>query len=136
MALWSTVLLWDVVAIWRGEGLWWAFAYWSIALGLAFALPAMIAGVIDLLAIAAGSKAERVAAWHMMIMGAAASLFLVNLLIRDGPDIPQRPLDTVAVALSAGGLALLAVGGWLGGTLVYRFGVGREEGAAGAGSGP
>jgi len=31
-----------------------------------------------------------------------------------------------ALALSFVGAALLAVGGWLGGTLVYRHGVGRE----------
>jgi uncharacterized membrane protein len=34
------------------------------------------------------------------------------------------PPSTLALALSGLGLAALLIGGWFGGTLVYRFGVG------------
>jgi uncharacterized membrane protein len=126
IGLWSAALLWDVIGLWRGEPLWWAMSYWSIALGLGVALLAMTAGVADYATVPQGTPAYRYGAWHAAFMSGAALTFLGNLLLRGGTNPPAGSQAWAAVGLSAAGVLMLAIGGWLGGALVYRFGVGRD----------
>ncbi|MNV91239.1 hypothetical protein D3C71_1857170 [compost metagenome] len=69
--------------------------------------------------------AMRVAYWHMGTMLIAGTLFTVRLLLRLEELHPLEP-DTLSLLLDAAGFFCLAVGGWLGGTLVYHHGVGRS----------
>ncbi|MDE2293699.1 MAG: DUF2231 domain-containing protein, partial [Elusimicrobia bacterium] len=68
--------------------------------------------------------AERTADRHAVVMAAASGLEALGLLLRAGPGAPAHPLPAAAVALFAAGA--LMVGGWLGGELVYRHGVGVQ----------
>jgi uncharacterized membrane protein len=126
IGLWSAALLWDVLGLWRGEPVWWAISYWSIALGLGVALLAMTAGAVDLAAVPDGAPAYRYGVWHAALMSGATLAFLGTLLLRGGAAAPTGWLALAAVGLSAAGVVMLAIGGWLGGALVYRFGVGRD----------
>lgn len=127
VALWPASLLWDVVGLWRGDPLWWQLSFWCLALGLIAALPAIAAGFLDYASLPNDHPAMGTANAHLAIMAGATTGFLVSLLLRGGPAVsgPSPPL--LAVGLSAVGAVLLVVGGWLGGTLVYRYGVGRLD---------
>jgi uncharacterized membrane protein len=97
-------------------------AYWLIAIGVLGALAAALVGFLDLLALPSGTRVQRVALAHMGVNLAATTAFAVDYLLRrsrlDDPDVSWG-----LVALTCGALALLAVGGALGGELAYRFGV-------------
>ena len=82
--------------------------------GLAMAVLAMIAGGLELRRIDARSEAMRVATQHMMAMATVWMCFVAALLL--------TPM--AAAAAAALGFCLIGVGGWLGGRLVYEFGVG------------
>ncbi|MEV0428434.1 DUF2231 domain-containing protein [Micromonospora sp. NPDC050495] len=93
-------------------------ARWLIGLGVVGALAAALVGFLDLFAIPTGTRAFRTALAHMAINLAVTGGYAVNFALRDGGPPGAGPL-----ALSAVGLAGLAVGGYLGGELAYRYGV-------------
>jgi len=125
VACWSLAVVADVAGLWFGETAW----RWSgglLAVGCGMALAAMVAGLMELPHVPEGA-AMRVAYWHMGAMLAAGTLFCARLLLRLEDARPLAP-DTVSLLLDAGGFACLAAGGWLGGKLVYRHGVGHYGG--------
>lgn len=94
-------------------------------LGLAVALPAMTAGLVD--AARLEGEAEATALRHMILMGVAAAAYLGSALghFAAGGFAARPPL--IAGALSATGFALMIAGGWYGAELVYRLGVGVRK---------
>ena len=61
-----------------------------------------------------------------MLMMASWSFYAVSLFLRlDGTRLGQPGM--VAVAMSVAGLVVLCIGGWLGGKLVYEYGVGTRS---------
>jgi uncharacterized membrane protein len=96
---------------------------WLIGLGIVAALPAALVGFLDLLAIPPGTPASRTALVHMGLNLTVIGGYLGGFLWRrsNGDQlsaVPQAPL-----ALSALCLAALAVAGFLGGKLAFRYGV-------------
>ncbi len=124
-ALWPASLLWDALGGWRGEALWWQMSYWSLALGSIMAIPALVTGFLEYLGLPPDARAMQAATAHMLVMLTTTSAFVASWLLRSGTAGAAPPL--LAVGLSLAGLLLLLVGGWLGGTLVYRYGVGRPD---------
>jgi uncharacterized membrane protein len=116
-------LVWDILGLLQGQALWWQIGYWSLAAGLVMALPAMATGLIDFAVIGDNPAAERAALRHMTLMGSAACVALANLLLRHNDTPLHDPM--IPLALSALCLTLVFAGGWFGGELVYRHGVGR-----------
>jgi uncharacterized membrane protein len=112
----------QVWAFLSGEALVWKVAQGGLTLGLLAAMPALVTGFLDFLTIASNHPAERTAEWHMWTMASAIALFGCAWLIARNQNGPAW-LD---LALSAAGTLVLVVGGWLGGQLVYHFGVGRN----------
>jgi uncharacterized membrane protein len=90
------------------------------------ALPAAITGFVELTALEKGHPAEDIAMRHMLLMSSAFAAYLAALLVRGGPSVPEGLRVYSALALSTGGLGLLALGGWYGGRMVYEHGVGRS----------
>jgi uncharacterized membrane protein len=95
--------------------------------GIVMALPAAVTGLMELLALQERHPAMGTATRHMLIMGCAFAVYLGALLVRGGPLAPEGWRLPAAVGLSTLGLALLAVGGWFGGRLVYWYGLGRAS---------
>ena len=93
-------------------------AWWLIFAGVVGGAAAAVFGLIDWLAIPRGTKARRVGALHGVGMGVVALLYAVSWLLRR--DAPAQP-DAIAVALSAAGVLLTIVTGWLGGELAERM---------------
>jgi len=93
-----------------------------IAGGLAAALVAMAAGMIDFARL--DQALVRHAARHMGTVGLAWLGYAVDLYLRRDTLNDGQMLSTPALALSALSALILAFGGWLGGRLVYEFGAG------------
>lgn len=101
------------------------FAAWLMAGGLATALLAMGAGLYDFRRLtdaqvppALRHSAAMMTAW----LGFAIALYLRRGVLAAGAEPPTA---SVALALVSG--FVLALGGWLGGELVYRHGAGQID---------
>ncbi|MFC4159406.1 DUF2231 domain-containing protein [Chitinimonas lacunae] len=100
-------------------------AYWVLSAGLIGVLVAAPFGLIDWLAIPAGTRAKRIGLLHgggNLVVGA---LFLLSWWLRE----PLLSPSTLALVLSFGGAGLALFTAWLGGELVARLGVGVYEDA-------
>jgi len=91
--------------------------------GAIMAVVAMIVGLLELRTIESESRAMTVATWHMMVMASAWLLFLVALLAPALPDLDPSSARFAAAGCAGVGFLLMACGGWLGGRLVYEFGI-------------
>ncbi|MEU8345441.1 Uncharacterized membrane protein [Actinomadura meyerae] len=94
---------------------------WLIGLGIAGALAAAATGFLDLLAVPPGTRAFRTALVHMSLNLAVTAAYAAGFGWRYG-DVTGS-VAPGRIALSAVSLAVLAVSGFLGGRLAYRYGV-------------
>jgi uncharacterized membrane protein len=126
LGLLAMAVIFDLLAIVLTNGYWSEISYWMIAAGVVTGLVAAPFGLVDWLAIPAGTRAKRIGAVHGVGNVVVVGLFAVSWLMRS--DIPRAP-ESLALVLSfaGGGLALFT--GWLGGELVDRLAVGVDEGA-------
>ena len=105
-----------------GNPVWATVAFYSMAGGVVGAVLAAVPGFIDWLSIR-DRNAKRIGLIHMLLNVAALILFGYNLYLRT--QVP--PTDGLPLALSLITIVGLAVSGWLGGTLVYRYHVSVSE---------
>ena len=124
IALLAISLVWDIVAIWSGNDVWWQFAFWSQVAGLIAVLPTALTGLIEYIVLPEGHPALGTATRHMLVMITATLPYIGSVIARGGTGAPSGTTLVVAVALNVLGLALLMLGGWLGGELVGRHGLG------------
>ena len=122
VACWSLATAGELTSLFLGQPAWW-LAGVLMTIGLACAIPAMLAGFFELLRIAADSPAMADANRHMVMVMAAFSSYAGSLLLRlDGMTL-QAP-GVWAIGLSLFGFGCLSVAGWLGGKLVYVHRIG------------
>ena len=93
---------------------------WLIAIGVIGAVAAAMVGLLDLFAIPAGTPAFRTGLLHMTLNLAVTAAYAFNFLLRGAN---QTTVALGPVLLSGAGLAALAVSGYLGGKLAFRYGV-------------
>ena len=96
---------------------------WLIAAGLAGAVAAGIVGFLDLAAIPVGTAAFRTGSAHMWINLVLTLAYAGNFAWRHRTYTHGAPVEVKMLAFSAVCVAALSVSGYLGGKLVYRFGV-------------
>ncbi len=125
IALFTMSFIWEIVALLDAR--WWLFSFWNLVAGLALAAPTVITGLIDHAAVPRGSPAEKTGLWHPSANFTALLSFGGSLIAMGGPAPPASGRMTLALGLSAFGLAVIFAGGWLGGHLVFRHGVGVER---------
>lgn len=126
LGLLATAVIFDVVSLATGSGTMALVAYWLIAAGLIGGLVAAPFGTVDWLAIPPGTRAARIGLFHGLTNVLVLVLFGVSwYLRRESPETPPA----LALGLAFGGAGLALVGGWLGGELVARLGVGVDDGA-------
>jgi uncharacterized membrane protein len=102
-----------------------SFAAWMLAAGLAAGVVAMAAGLYDFRRLT-----ERQVPYAMRHMGAMACALLgyaVALYLRREVLSAAAEPSLGSIAVAAVSALVLAIGGWLGGELVYRHGAGRIE---------
>jgi uncharacterized membrane protein len=126
LGLLATAVIFDVVSWATAEARWREMAFYLIGAGILGGLAAAVFGLIDWLAIPAGTRAKSVGALHGAGNVGVVALFAGSWLLRW--STPSEP-GSVALLLSFVGIGLALITGWLGGELVERLGVGIDDGA-------
>lgn len=126
LGLLSTAVIFDVIYLLWGNPTFATVAYYMIAAGIIGGFAAAIFGAIDWLAIPSGTRAKSVGIYHAVGNVIGLLFFIGSWWLRR--DVPERP-ETLASILAFAGLGFALVGGWLGGELVERLGVGVDDGA-------
>lgn len=126
LGLLATGVVFDVIYLIWGNPDMAGVAYWMIAAGIVGGLLAAPFGWIDWFAIPSGTRAKTIGLVHGLANTIALLLFAASWFLRN--DLPERP-ETLASLLSFIGAGMAGLGGWLGGELVERLGVGVYEGA-------
>ncbi len=105
----------------------WATAsHYMIGTGVVTGLTAAVPGLIDYLEIPENTRAKRIGLVHGLGNVIVTGLFAASWFARRSDSKnPSRK----AVALSAAGLGLACITGWLGGELVDRLSIGVDDGA-------
>jgi uncharacterized membrane protein len=127
LALWTTSFLVDILFYFVRHPTLLVIAKFMLAAGCIGALAAAVAGFIDWLAIPKG-EVKKVANWHARLNVLALVIFTISFLLRLGrySDLVGRKL-TIPFLLSLVGVILISISGWLGGELVFRYGVGQTR---------
>jgi uncharacterized membrane protein len=123
IVFWSCAVAADVAGLFTHAELAAGVAFATLALGCASGLLAMIAGVVDFVDLPRDSPARDPAVSHLMAMGSAWVIFLLALALHGYP--PKSPVSIAALVTTVIGFIAMAYGAWLGGKLVYEYGVGR-----------
>ena len=126
LGLLTTSVVFDIIHLITGSGKWAEISFWMIAAGVIGGLAAAVFGLVDWLAIPSGTRAKMVGLAHGASNVLMVALFAISWLLRAGA--PTTP-GAIAIILSLVGVGLASLGGFLGGELVVRFGVGISEGA-------
>lgn len=126
LGLLSTAVVFDIIYLVTANPRWATVSFWMIAAGVVGGLLAALFGFIDYLNIPSGTRAKRIGLLHGLTNVFVMVLFAISWWLRS--DLPEAP-PTLALALSFIGVGAALLGGWLGGELVERLGVGVAEGA-------
>lgn len=126
LGLLATAVIFDVIYLIWGSPDMASVAYWMMAAGIIGGLIAAPFGLIDWIAIPSNTRAKTIGLLHGLSNVVALLLFAGSWYMRN--DLPERP-ETLASILSFLGAGVAGLGGWLGGELVERLGVGVDEGA-------
>jgi uncharacterized membrane protein len=97
---------------------WWL----AVLVALCLTVPTAVTGLLDWLQITRGTPLWKVATSHMLAMVTASVLFLIALLVGHS-DYTAGSLGGGPFALTIVGFAVLTLGGWLGGTIVFVYGM-------------
>ena len=128
IALWIFSFICDIAAHQAlNPAFWSAMAFYTMAGGVIGALAAAVPGFIDYLSLKQFAV-KRIATAHMTLNLVIVVFYVFNLGFR-----MSRITETnsTAMLISAVSLVLLAISGWLGGSLVYEHGIGVESAAIG-----
>ncbi len=127
LGLLATSVIFDIIRLASGYGQWSAVSEYLIGAGVIGGLLAAVFGLIDWLAIPAGTRAKNVGLWHGIGNVIVVALFIISWFLRL-PNTADPPAG--AFVLSFVAVALALVTGWLGGELVDRLGVGVDNNAS------
>jgi len=126
LGLLSAAVIFDIIYLATGNPTWTTVSFWMIAAGIIGGLLAAVFGLIDYLGIPSGTRAARIGLLHGLTNLCVVILFIASWLLRwNSPEV----LSTLAFALSFIAVVGALLGGWLGGELVERLGVGVTPGA-------
>jgi uncharacterized membrane protein len=127
IALWIFSFLCDLLAQYStGSGAFWSeVAFYTMGAGVVGALFAAVPGFLDYLSLR-GGRVKNIATTHMVLNLTIVILYVFNLGLRMNRPVNEH---VAPVLVSAVAVVLLAISGWLGGSLVYTHGVAVEHSA-------
>ena len=100
-----------------------ATAWWlALIAGLIVTGPTALAGLADWLALPRGTPLWRTATLHLTAMVTATVLFLIAAIAGHG-DYVDKSVGGGPLVLTLIGFAILTLGGWLGGAIVFTHGM-------------
>jgi len=126
LALWTTSFVTDVLFYFVRNGSLLLISKYLIGAGILGAAAAAIPGIIDWWAIK-DLEARKVANWHARLNIVALIIFCLSLYFRLGRngELVNRHL-MIPFLLSFVGVILISISGYLGGEMVYRYGIGAS----------
>lgn len=127
IGLLATSVAFDVLYLVQDNSTWAEVSYWIIAGGIVGGLVAGVFGFLDWLVIPSGTRAKTVGIIHALTNVTMLAVFGSSWLLRYANE-PTEP-GWAAITLGFVGLGLALLGGWLGGELVERLGVGVHRDA-------
>ena len=120
IGLWIFSLICDLIYHGGTHNIFWKeVAFYTMMGGIIGALLAAVPGFIDYLSLR-DRRTKKIATTHMVLNLVVVALFLFNLGIRYNASADN---EMFGVFLSVAGIVILAVSGWLGGSMVYVHGV-------------
>ena len=100
-----------------------ATAWWlALLIGLIVTVPTALTGLIDWLGIEWGSPLWRTATAHLLSMVTATIFFLLAAIFGHGGYV-DHAVRSGSLIVTLIGFAMLTLGGWLGGSVVYVHGM-------------
>src|SRR5579884_1220022 len=131
IGLWVVSFILDVIGKINGDGSFWAAGFYCVIGGCIGAALAAIPGAIDVFTVVPPHSSARERGYiHGSLNVLALIAFIVVAARRGGSGTMP---DGISLAISIGGIILIGISGWLGGTLVYRNQIGVDHRYANAG---
>jgi uncharacterized membrane protein len=110
----------EVTGITQNSG---AYGWWiALIFGLILTGPTALTGLLDWLTITRGSELWKTATTHMIAMLSATVFFALAAIFGHG-SYTHANVSSGAYALTLIGFALLTLGGWFGGAIVFVHGM-------------
>lgn len=122
-ALWPAAFLFDVLSQVRAENVFVQLAFYAILFGLVVALLAMPAGYADWTDIRPEKPAWKLGLYHMILNVIITILWGINLALRWEGQNSDAPVSGALVGLSGFATLLLLISGYLGGRMIYAYGI-------------
>src|SRR6266404_7937131 len=124
MAMWPGALIFDLLSRWNvGGNASVRLSFYAIGFGLAASLLAAPTGLIDWTGIKKEKPAWKVGLYHMALNLVVIVLFAINLGLRWPTFRDATEVTAVPLLLSAIGTLLLIGSAYLGGMMVYEYGI-------------
>ena len=124
MALWPAALLFDLLSrAGFGGNAMVRTSFFAIGLGLAVALLAVPTGIVDWSGIKREKPAWKIGLWHMILNAVVLILFAINFTLRLGNYREAALVPVAPLVLSIAGTLVLVVSAYLGGRMVYAYGI-------------
>ena len=124
MALWPAALLFDLLSrAGFGGNAMVRTSFFAIGLGLAVALLAVPTGIVDWSGIKREKPAWKIGLWHMLLNVVVLILFAINFALRLGTYREAVLVPVTPLVLSIAGTLVLVVSAYLGGRMVYAYGI-------------
>jgi uncharacterized membrane protein len=125
LGLLGTAAVFDLLYVATGNTELATFSYWALVAGIIGGLLAALFGLVDWLAIPAGTRAKAIGLVHGAGNLIVVSLFAVSLLLRLNNPAYLPSILPLVFAVAGACVALFTA--WLGGELVYRLRVGVDD---------
>jgi uncharacterized membrane protein len=126
LGLLATAAVFDAIHLATGNETMAVVAFWMMVAGVVGGLAAAPFGWIDWLSIPSRTRAKSIGLAHGITNMTVTALFIASAWLRW--DQPSNP-ETLEHILSFAAVGLALLGGWLGGELVCRLGVGVHDDA-------
>ncbi|MBC8161702.1 MAG: DUF2231 domain-containing protein, partial [Roseiflexaceae bacterium] len=125
-ALLLSAVVFDLLRLLTGTKKWSELAYWNTVGGIGGGAIAAVPGLIDWWHLPDESRAKRVGLIHAIANFSGMALFVASLLLRRSDKAEPT---AAALGCAIAGASAIRLGGYLGGELVERLGVGVTPGA-------
>jgi uncharacterized membrane protein len=122
-ALWPAALLFDILSQLRADNAFVQLAFYAILLGLFAALLAIPTGYADWTDIRPEKPAWKLGLYHMILNVIISILWGINLALRVRGLQADAEVPLGLVGLSAVATLLLLISGYLGGRMIYAYGI-------------
>ena len=124
MAMWPSALIFDLLSQWQiGGNAMVRLSFYAIIFGLVASLLAVPTGVLDWSGIKKEKPAWKIGLYHMMLNLIAVLLFAINFGLRMQDFREATTVARIPLGLSFIGTGLLIGSAYLGGRMVYTYGI-------------